>query len=1068
MKYKKRKKSLSQVIMEDATEVITKPEGKREGAASAAPPHLVPQRKLVLPPVSDDRSVAALPRSWLGKSLSPAYRIPLTADSRRRHNESFPATRKSRPGTDRRKRAPAGSRKLSYQGTKDSPARHGQARRREGSGGAGKRSDKSSATSRSDTSTEGPEPRQSCEGQMAPYRREQPKAQKGERQQTTERRHRSHELQRSKARGSGHGVIPGGHSLPAPATTLVAALIYTNHTDMIVLAQTRTCNRSQPWQTIPLRRRNVGEELREALEDSFDLNNVHAVSLIIPPWPEAEVQVDGTRTFRSHVTRWAENRLKVRTTFLENHTDLQALANLVTAIDALVEVLGVTPLFAVELVAKATNDELEEADLKVAEQAARAQSSCPGQAQATMFWLAASLLSFFDIAPSSAKVEGLLAATSRGKEGLHEDSKASTCIKTSAWGIKKIRRAGVPGPVRGDDEGKWIPSGGCSRCRDTIRLTRPFSSTVDGGAFERVCRFCDDPHDARHCARALALYRPPCPERTTRLKTEMERFEVYVDVPARCGRWCSMKSVSTDTRFQCTPQPLAPSTPRTAALRPVSDLQTSFSLQNLPSASSVLVSDYAQADPSSGKSKSSKKHTPHRRIEGVRRGISRLSIQPERERVTRELSVSGSVSSDRSELDLSHSDITPSGEDSELQGTKHSPLLASIIRQTINDPLKAAEEDAMQTDDSSGVGSDLPTSEFDFQVATNAQTSTPIDTMDLPISEYEYHVLIDEPSVQTDPHSDSSECDPLRTSLPSSSDSDEAQGSPAASVAPEESADDVTQKVEGDPPLADCHEVLNITPPQSELSDAARDVVNRFPFSTATPPLAAQSVDRDFNPIRTAARTRPRPPQCNERKLIKVRDGGSNAANDDVVRSGTTDRLGQAKAPLTAFSRVVTGTVAGREIEFLVDSGCSYSMISESDLVALQDTVPAEVWKYTAWCEETEPEPGSDPTTQSGFEDQQVVIIIVQLGALGGFSAPFVVDRSKSPRTALGHNVQRELGMTLTTRCDLCTRNDVCLQGTFQDADASIGRACIAARQEGEEFLNTEGRHPFRLGVARQ
>ena len=40
MKYKKRKKSLSQVIMEDATEVITKLEGKREGAASAALPHM--------------------------------------------------------------------------------------------------------------------------------------------------------------------------------------------------------------------------------------------------------------------------------------------------------------------------------------------------------------------------------------------------------------------------------------------------------------------------------------------------------------------------------------------------------------------------------------------------------------------------------------------------------------------------------------------------------------------------------------------------------------------------------------------------------------------------------------------------------------------------------------------------------------------------------------------------------------------------------------------------------------------------------------------------------------------
>ena len=446
--------------------------------------------------------------------------------------------------------------------------------------------------------------------------------------------------------------------------------------------------------------------------------------------------------------------------------------------------------------------------------------------------------------------------------------------------------------------------------------------------------------------------------------------------------------------------------------------------------------------------------------------MSKLSIHPKHERAAGGLSASFSASSDSSERNLSHSDLSLSGE--ALEVTKRSPLLESIIQQTINDPRKAAEESAMQTEDSSGVGSDLPTSELEFQVVMDRspfQTSTPVDAMTLPISEYEFHVLVDEPSLQTTPHDDSS--DSLRTSLPSNSNSDEERVFPAGSVGPGETTNEATQRVEGDPLFSDHHEVLNITPPQSELSNDARDAVNGFPFRTATP-LAAQPGKRDLNPLETAARTRPRPPQCNERKLIKVRDGGSNAANDDVVRSGTADRLGQTEAPLTAHSRVVTGTVAGREIEFLVDSGCAYSTITEADLADLRDTVPAEVWKYTAWCEETEPESGSDPTTQSGFEDQQVVIIIVQLGALGGFSAPFVVDQSKSPRTAIGHNVQRELGMTLTTRCDLCTRHDVCLQGTFQDADASIGRACIAARQEREESLHTEGRHPFRLGVARQ
>ena len=1085
--------------MEEATESNPKPERKGEGAASAARPHLVPQRNFEFPPVSDNRSVATLPRSWLGNSLSPAYRIPLSAGSRRRHNESLPANRKNRQWTDRRKRALVGSRKLSRRGTKGSPARPGLFRREEDHGWAARnRSDGSSETSRSDTSTEGTEQRHSCVGPIAPYRREQPKAQKGERQQkTTGRRHRSPELERSDATGSGHEVIPQGRALLAPTTTLVAALIYTTRTDMIVLAQTRTCNRSQPWQTIPLRRGSVDKELREILEYSFDLDNVHAVSLLLPPWPEADMQGEGTRAFRSHVTRWAENRLKVRAAILDNRTDLQTLAHLVTAVDASVEALNVTPFFAVDLVAKATNGELEETDWQAAEQSARAQSSCPGQTQATLFWLAASLFSFFDFAPSSAKVEEILAATSRGNEGLHEETTATTCIKTAAWYIKKIRRARVPGLGRSDDEEEWIPSGGCSRCRDTIKLTRPFSSTVDGGAFERVCRFCDDPHDVRHCGRALALYRPPCPERTTRLKMEMERFEVYVDIPARCGRWCSMKTISAATKFRCTPQPLAPSTPRTAALPLVSDLQTPFSLQNSRSKSSVPVSDYAQADPSSGKSKSGKKHTPSRRMERVRRGMAKLSIRPGHERANGGLSASPSASSGRSERNLSHSDLSLSGEDSEFRGTERSSLLASIIQRTIHEPLEMAEDGAMQTENSSGVGSDLPTSEVEFPVLAidpPFQTSTPVESMDLPTSEYENFELIDDAPLQT--HGEASERDPLRTDVPNDSESDEAW-TPTVESAPmlsffrltmdrtgeeapgddksnrikvdaAEASDDDTQKRKGGPFLSGGHDVLNITPPQSELNEAMRNVqIKGVPLRAATP-LAAHPDERDHNPIETAARTRPRPPQCNERKLIKVRDGGYNAANDDVVRSGRADRLGQTEAPLTAYSRVVTGTIAGRKIEFLVDSGCSFSTITEDDLAALQNAVPKEVWKYTAWYDEAESAAGSGLVNKSEFKNHQVVIIIVQLGALGGFSAPFVVDQSDSPRTALGHNVQRELGMTLTTQCDLCTREGVCLQGTFQDADASIGRACIAARQERVEPPITDSRHPFRLGVARQ
>ena len=80
--------------MEEVTEIIP----KGEGAASAALSHLVPQRRLYLPPVSDNRSMATMPRSWPGSSLSPAYRIPLSAGSRRRHDESLPAIRKIDPG----------------------------------------------------------------------------------------------------------------------------------------------------------------------------------------------------------------------------------------------------------------------------------------------------------------------------------------------------------------------------------------------------------------------------------------------------------------------------------------------------------------------------------------------------------------------------------------------------------------------------------------------------------------------------------------------------------------------------------------------------------------------------------------------------------------------------------------------------------------------------------------------------------------------------------------------------------------------------------------------------------
>ena len=119
--------------MEEVAETSPKPEG--QGAASAALLHLVPQRKFALPPVSDDRSAATLPRSWLGNSLSPAYRIPLSAGSRRRHNESLPANRKNRQWTDRRKRALIGSRKLSRRGTKGSPAAPASSAERRATGG---------------------------------------------------------------------------------------------------------------------------------------------------------------------------------------------------------------------------------------------------------------------------------------------------------------------------------------------------------------------------------------------------------------------------------------------------------------------------------------------------------------------------------------------------------------------------------------------------------------------------------------------------------------------------------------------------------------------------------------------------------------------------------------------------------------------------------------------------------------------------------------------------------------------------------------------------------------------
>ena len=270
------------------------------------------------------------------------------------------------------------------------------------------------------------------------------------------------------------------------------------------------------------------------------------------------------------------------------------------------------------------------------------------------------------------------------------------------------------------------------------------------------------------------------------MKMEMERFEVYVDVPPRCGLWCGMKTIGAATKFLCTPQPLAPSTPRTAALHSVSDQQIPLTPRNPPSKSSVLVSTNAQAEPSSGKFRPRKKHTPHRRLEGVRRGMARLSIQPERHgSADGGLSVSSSASSGRGDRNLSRFEFSLSGEDSEFQGTNHSPLLASIIKQTITDPSNAAEDGAMQTETSSGVGSDLPTSEYEFHVLVDEpplQTSTPVDTIDLPTSEYEFHVLSDEPPLQTSTPVDTIELDPLRTDLPGDGDPDEAQAPPATSV----------------------------------------------------------------------------------------------------------------------------------------------------------------------------------------------------------------------------------------------------------------------------------------------
>ena len=262
------------------------------------------------------------------------------------------------------------------------------------------------------------------------------------------------------------------------------------------------------------------------------------------------------------------------------------------------------------------------------------------------------------------------------------------------------------------------------------------------------------------------------------------------------------------------------------------------------------------------------------------------------------------------------------------------------------------------------------------------------------------------------------------------------------------------------------HEVLNITPPQLEID--ARDVrLNGKPFCVATPPAVVPAKE-DFDPKTTAARTRPRPPHLNGRKLIRVQDGGYNAANDDVLQSGATSRLGQVEAPPMALSWVVTGHVTGQELDLLVDSGYSYSTIAESDFLALRSALPADVWNATNWYERTEVETSSDPAMEAVFKGQHIAVFLVELGALGGFSTPFIIDKSNSPRTAIGHNVQRQLSLVLNSRCDLCNRHSVCLQGTFQDPDGAIGRACIDAKEEQVDSKTKMSPHPFRLGVAHQ
>ena len=191
----------------------------------------------------------------------------------------------------------------------------------------------------------------------------------------------------------------------------------------------------------------------------------------------------------------------------------------------------------------------------------------------------------------------------------------------------------------------------------------------------------------------------------------------------------------------------------------------------------------------------------------------------------------------------------------------------------------------MQTETSSGVGSDVPT------------------------SEYEFHVLVDEPPLQTSTPVYTVELDPLQTDTPV----DKLDSVPASGSEPDESqaplptpasvpslvrlamartaeegpggnlldnieidvvgtADEAPQGAGGDPSLLSYPDVLNITPPQPEPSEAVRNVlINETPLSASTP-VAIQPVKRELDPNVTTAQTRPRPPHLNGRKLIRVRD----------------------------------------------------------------------------------------------------------------------------------------------------------------------------------------------------